>query len=118
MLGSPQQCIGATPVTVASRVSKSAQLDLVLQVTAEERQSMVMALLKGNADLAGRGYTGQGHFFKCPNGHPYVIGNCGGATEQSRCPECGASIGGTQHQLASGNTQDMTMHSLAGQMGT
>ena len=85
-------------------------------MTAEELQSIVKALMKGNADLAGAGYTGQGHFFKCPNGHPYVIGDCGGATEVSRCPECGAHIGGTQHQLTSGNTQDITMHSLAGQV--
>lgn len=35
----------------------------------------------------------QGHWFKCPNGHPYVIGDCGGATQTAKCNECGAVIG-------------------------
>lgn len=35
----------------------------------------------------------QGHWFKCPNGHPYAIGECGGAMETSKCNECGADIG-------------------------
>lgn len=35
----------------------------------------------------------QGHWFKCPNGHLYAIGECGGATETATCNECGAAIG-------------------------
>ena len=45
----------------------------------------------------------QGHWFKCPNGHYYCIGECGGAMELAKCPECKADIGGTSHQLTSGN---------------
>ena len=45
----------------------------------------------------------QGHWYKCPNGHVYAIGECGGAMEQRSCPECGATIGGTHHTLAQGN---------------
>jgi hypothetical protein len=30
-----------------------------------------------------------------PNGHPFAIGNCGGATQESKCPECGEAIGGS-----------------------
>ena len=26
----------------------------------------------------------QGHWFKCPNGHIYAIGECGGAMQESR----------------------------------
>ena len=37
---------------------------------------------------------GKGHFFKCPNGHLFVIGECGGAMEEAKCNECGAKIGG------------------------
>eukprot|EP00347_Sterkiella_histriomuscorum_P021254 403334658 len=44
-----------------------------------------------------------GHYYKCPNGHYYVIGECGGAMEESKCPDCGAKIGGSYHTLASGN---------------
>lgn len=44
-----------------------------------------------------------GHWFKCPNGHYYCIGECGGAMETSRCPDCGATIGGAHHTLTPGN---------------
>ena len=35
-----------------------------------------------------------GHWFECPNGHMYAIGECGGAVEESKCPDCGSVIGG------------------------
>lgn len=35
----------------------------------------------------------QGHWFKCPNGHPYIITECGGAMQTANCYECGAPIG-------------------------
>ncbi|CDW90094.1 UNKNOWN [Stylonychia lemnae] len=44
-----------------------------------------------------------GRWFKCKNGHFYAIGECGGAMEESRCPECKEVIGGKDHQLAEGN---------------
>ncbi|XP_005057093.1 PREDICTED: NFX1-type zinc finger-containing protein 1 [Ficedula albicollis] len=46
----------------------------------------------------------RGHWFKCKNGHIYVIGECGGAMERSRCPECHEVIGGTNHTLDSSNS--------------
>mmetsp|Transcript_7281 Transcript_7281/g.12466 ORF Transcript_7281/g.12466 Transcript_7281/m.12466 type:complete len:264 (-) Transcript_7281:828-1619(-) len=46
---------------------------------------------------------GTGHWFKCKNGHPYAIGECGGAMEKSRCPECNEVIGGQSHRLHDGN---------------
>eukprot|EP00795_Rhopilema_esculentum_P011908 gene11908-2474_t len=46
----------------------------------------------------------KGHWFKCPKGHVYAIGDCGGAMEESKCPECKSVIGGQRHSLASGNT--------------
>ena len=45
----------------------------------------------------------KGHWYKCPNGHIYAIGECGGANQQRSCPECGATIGGEHHRLAKGN---------------
>lgn len=45
----------------------------------------------------------KGHWFKCPMGHIYAIGECGGAMERSTCPECGAVIGGANHRLEDGN---------------
>ena len=41
-----------------------------------------------------------GHWFKCPNGHYYVIGECGGAMQRGKCPDCKAEIGGDNHALA------------------
>ena len=45
----------------------------------------------------------KGHWFKCPNGHFYCIGDCGGAMEEANCPACGARIGGQQHRLRDDN---------------
>lgn len=47
---------------------------------------------------------GTGHWYRCPNGHSYVIGNCGMANQESRCPECGAAIGGSNYTILAGNT--------------
>ena len=43
------------------------------------------------------------HWYECPNGHPYFIGNCGQAMQESRCPECGAAVGGRSHTLLETN---------------
>ena len=54
-----------------------------------------------------------GHWYKCPNGHIYYIGDCGGATQLSRCNECGAAIGGGSHRLVSGNAHAPEMDGSA-----
>ncbi|ELR18944.1 uncharacterized protein ACA1_233420 [Acanthamoeba castellanii str. Neff] len=41
---------------------------------------------------------GSGHWFKCPNGHFYFIGECGGAMEEGVCPDCHATVGGHSHR--------------------
>lgn len=45
----------------------------------------------------------KGHWFKCKNGHYYAIGDCGGATMESRCPTCKVTIGGSSHRLRDDN---------------
>ncbi|XP_074653872.1 NFX1-type zinc finger-containing protein 1-like [Tubulanus polymorphus] len=45
----------------------------------------------------------RGHWYACPNGHVYAIGECGGASQLGKCPECGSAIGGTRHTLTAGN---------------
>ncbi|XP_064403130.1 E3 ubiquitin-protein ligase RNF213-like isoform X2 [Halichondria panicea] len=47
--------------------------------------------------------AGGGTFYECPNGHPYLVGECGRPVELKTCRECGASIGGTSHKLRSDN---------------
>lgn len=46
---------------------------------------------------------GRGHWYKCPNGHIYAIGECGGAMQLGKCPECKSTIGGGSHRLHDGN---------------
>ena len=53
----------------------------------------------------------KGHWFKCPKGHYYCIGECGGAMEKSTCPECGSTIGGQNHTLETGNVHAGEMDS-------
>ncbi|XP_067222276.1 E3 ubiquitin-protein ligase rnf213-alpha-like [Chanodichthys erythropterus] len=36
-------------------------------------------------------------WYYCPNGHPCTVGDCGRPTQTSRCIECKAVIGGTNH---------------------
>jgi len=43
-------------------------------------------------------------FYKCSNGHLYTIGNCTEPAVTGKCPTCGDIIGGTNHQLAAGNS--------------
>lgn len=45
----------------------------------------------------------QGAWYRCPNGHPYAIGECGGAMQVANCADCGVKIGGTNHALLSTN---------------
>jgi hypothetical protein len=54
-----------------------------------------------------------GHWFKCPNGHIYVITECGGAMETGKCNECGAAIGGSSHRLLPSNTLATEMDGAA-----
>ncbi|OXA52764.1 NFX1-type zinc finger-containing protein 1 [Folsomia candida] len=63
-----------------------------LQLTDRERQEIV--------DAFG---TRAGRWFKCPNGHVFVVTECGGPTERGLCNECGAPIGGEDHQLIEEN---------------
>ncbi|CAG0919616.1 unnamed protein product [Notodromas monacha] len=44
-----------------------------------------------------------GHWYACPNGHIYAIGDCGGAMVESQCPECHERIGGRNHSLIATN---------------
>jgi hypothetical protein len=48
----------------------------------------------------------RGSWHRCPNGHLYVIGECGGAVSKGTCPDCGETVGGANHTLAPGNTSE------------
>ncbi len=73
------------------------ELDSKLPVTGlgitDEERKMIVSTMK----------MPPGHWYKCPNGHVYLIADCGGAMERRTCPDCSAVIGGANHRLESGN---------------
>ncbi|GAV98679.1 protein [Lentinula edodes] len=76
-------------------------------VSMQEREEIVKSF----------GFTHRGHFYNCPNGHPFVITECGGAMEASVCPECGERIGGESHQIDASNTRAREFEEIAGNQG-
>ncbi|KIJ49701.1 hypothetical protein M422DRAFT_66154 [Sphaerobolus stellatus SS14] len=62
-------------------------------------------------------FTHTGHWYQCQNGHIYTIGECGGAMERAVCPECGASIGGTNHDLDQTNQHATELERIAREQG-
>ncbi|CAG8539754.1 2857_t:CDS:2 [Paraglomus brasilianum] len=71
------------------------------QLTDEERQQVIEAM-NSESSTGEFGMVG-GRWFVCPKQHPYYIGDCGGATQISKCPECGAVIGGVNHKVVESN---------------
>ncbi|KAL4424087.1 hypothetical protein ABPG75_001388 [Micractinium tetrahymenae] len=85
-----------------------ARIDKVKQqkegITPEELREVFQAMTAADPTLGSAwSWNNAGHWFSCSCGHIYSIGECGGATQQARCPECGATIGGSSHTLAAGN---------------
>ncbi|CAF9942307.1 hypothetical protein IMSHALPRED_003470 [Imshaugia aleurites] len=50
-------------------------------------------------------FQGTGHWYYCVNGHPFTVGECGMPMQTARCPQCGATVGGTNHQPVAGVTR-------------
>ncbi|THV96120.1 hypothetical protein D6D27_02863 [Aureobasidium pullulans] len=65
-------------------------------VTNEEMKNVVAAM--------AREFRGTGHWYRCENGHPFTVGECGMPMQTARCPQCGGVIGGQSHQAAPGVT--------------
>lgn len=104
----------------SSMAAIKAQLEALMNPTVifdEELDKKVRALLKESEKyVGGLGISNQekmlilqamglrqGHWYKCPNGHIYCITECGGAMQESTCPECGSRIGGSHHTLLRDN---------------
>jgi predicted nucleic acid-binding Zn ribbon protein len=65
-------------------------------VTNDEMRNVVSAM--------AREFRGTGHWYRCENGHPFTVGECGKPMQTARCPQCGGVIGGESHQAAAGVT--------------
>ncbi|NXR63910.1 ZNFX1 protein, partial [Rhadina sibilatrix] len=108
------------PTDIAAEINSARKILEGTKKFTEEDETAVKAHLKNiNAGLlvSGLGISEaervqivsaigcpRGHWFKCKNGHIYVIGECGGAMQRSTCPECQEVIGGTNHTLESSNS--------------
>ncbi|KAL9107642.1 MAG: hypothetical protein Q9227_007449 [Pyrenula ochraceoflavens] len=77
-------------------------------VTSQETQDVYRAL--------SQEFRGTGHWYRCVNGHPFTIGECGMPMQTSRCPQCGSPVGGEHHQTVDGVTRDVEMESLMGNL--
>ena len=75
-----------------SELFRSIQERQQIPLTMEERKMVISAIR-----------AKPGSWYKCPQGHYYNIGECGGAMEIGKCPECGSQIGGQQHRLIETN---------------
>ncbi|KAK4077913.1 uncharacterized protein Triagg1_3607 [Trichoderma aggressivum f. europaeum] len=74
-------------------------------VTAEELRAVYNAM--------SNELRGTGHWYLCENNHPFTIGECGMPMQEARCPECGARIGGRNHQAVEGTRQAVDIENLA-----
>jgi len=68
-----------------------------------KKKLIEMDMKKARSEAVQAMGQAQGHWFTCPNNHPYYIGDCGGATQESNCPDCGAKVGGSSHKTRSDN---------------
>ncbi|KAJ3056647.1 hypothetical protein HK097_005321 [Rhizophlyctis rosea] len=86
---------------------KKARLDTFYQAVDQAEKLEIIRAMQSE-------FHGSGHWYQCPNGHTYTIGECGGAMQSSQCPECGATVGGGGHQLATSNRRDDEFERLIG----
>ncbi|KAK0381656.1 hypothetical protein CLIM01_01022 [Colletotrichum limetticola] len=113
-----EKIIKANPsaATMASEVETARRMlrDGVFysEVSADEMRAVYAAMSKE--------FLGTGHWYTCRNGHPFTIGECGMAMQQTVCPECNAPVGGRNHSSAEGVRHAVEIDALAhgiGRMG-
>ncbi|KAI6041099.1 hypothetical protein EDC04DRAFT_2893494 [Pisolithus marmoratus] len=108
------------------KIERSIRLDTFYEpMSLEERMEIIKAFNLGEVILStsfsltltiGTAVVA-GHFYRCPNGHTFVIGDCGAAMQTSRCPECGEAIGGESCQLLASNSRATEYEELVQQAG-
>ncbi|XP_077980129.1 E3 ubiquitin-protein ligase rnf213-alpha-like [Glandiceps talaboti] len=92
---------------VVLRCKKSSNLlgPLLLLIDQPERMNMAYfpTMPEDHFSEAMEAMPATLRWYKCPNGHPYAIGECGKPWQKARCAECGSEIGGERHSLVQGN---------------
>ena len=89
------------PLNSQCRAAEHLKQAITGQISAVEVKDILRAMERNTG--YDQGSTWSSHWYECPNGHAYFIGECGQAMEESVCPECGALIGGRSHSLNASN---------------
>ena len=84
---------------VTDRFSMEVEGIFVRELSMYKNKSQVLLAKERVMIVKAMNFGSPGHWFKCPKGHIYSIGECGGAVSESVCNECGSRIGGAQHRL-------------------
>mmetsp|Transcript_4606 Transcript_4606/g.10903 ORF Transcript_4606/g.10903 Transcript_4606/m.10903 type:complete len:1123 (-) Transcript_4606:447-3815(-) len=85
-------------ITIAKELKKK-----IAESNDKAMREAIAAMDAGQTNWNFGGGGASGHWYECPNGHPYFIGDCGGAMVTSRCFECKAQIGGSSHRVLGSN---------------
>ncbi|XP_067056125.1 E3 ubiquitin-protein ligase rnf213-alpha-like isoform X2 [Acropora muricata] len=93
-----------TVLQCINHVTVCEPLRLMMENPAALKNSFLPTMPEDNLLEAMAGMKERGSWYQCPNGHPYYIGDCGRPVEVKVCPECKVNIGGTEHDLSTGNT--------------
>ncbi|XP_056144422.1 E3 ubiquitin-protein ligase rnf213-alpha [Lampris incognitus] len=75
-----------------------------LALTPANMQQAFLPTMPEDMLAVARQALGQVRWYYCLNGHPCVVGECGLPTETRNCLDCGAVIGGNNHQPVEGFT--------------
>lgn len=85
------------------------ELPFYEQVTADELRAVYQAMMNE--------FRSSGHWYTCANGHPFTVGECSRPMQETRCPECGAAVGGRNHMFADGVQRANDMEALGRGVG-
>ena len=97
-------CKIETQLTQGKRISSAESEEIEAEINKLRIESGLGILSKEERIMIVKAMKfAKGHWYKCPNGHVYAIGECGGANQESTCPECHSVIGGRDHKLHVGN---------------
>ncbi|KAF3032569.1 hypothetical protein E8E12_003218 [Didymella heteroderae] len=84
-------------------------MDIFIDEAAEVRRMLCEFLASSEMGMVVRAmakeFRGTGHWYRCANGHPFTVGECGMPMELARCPECGSGVGGQSHRPTEGVTR-------------
>lgn len=79
-------------------------IDEASEVRKMLRESLSISEMGMVVRAMAKEFRGTGHWYRCANGHPFTVGECGMPMELARCPECDSGVGGQSHRPTEGVT--------------